>query len=76
MSKDPQIYRGHILERIQKIERFTAGGREHCLADELVQDAAPRNLEVIGEEAKRLDDAYRASWHDRCPVGLAADRAG
>lgn len=27
MSKDPRVYLAHILECIQKIERFTAGGK-------------------------------------------------
>lgn len=66
MSKDPRVYLAHILECIQKIERFTAGGRERFLADELVQDAVLRNFEVIGEAAKRLDDAYRAA-HPEIP---------
>ena len=66
MSKDPRVYLAHILECIQKIERFTAGERERFLADELVQDAVLRNFEVIGEAAKRLDDAYRAA-HPEIP---------
>lgn len=36
------------------------------MADELVQDAVLRNFEVIGEAAKRLDDAYRAA-HPEIP---------
>jgi uncharacterized protein with HEPN domain len=27
MKKDPGVYLAHILECIQKIERFTAGGK-------------------------------------------------
>lgn len=66
MRKDPRVYLVHMLECIQKIERFTAAGREHFLAEELVQDAVLRNFEVIGEAAKRLDDAYRAA-HPEIP---------
>lgn len=64
MKKDPRVYLAHILERIQKIERFTADGKQRFLTDELVQDAVLRNFEVIGEAAKRLDDAYRAAHPD------------
>lgn len=60
MSKDPRVYLAHIMECIQKIERFTEGGKERFLQDELIQDAVLRNFEVIGEAAKRLDDVYRA----------------
>lgn len=61
MKKDPRVYLAHILECIQKIERFTVGGKERFLADEMIQDAVLRNFEVIGEAAKRLDDAFRAA---------------
>jgi uncharacterized protein with HEPN domain len=66
MSKDPRVYLAHIMECIQKIERFTQGGRERFLEDELIQDAVLRNFEVIGEAAKRLDEAYRAT-HPEIP---------
>jgi uncharacterized protein with HEPN domain len=61
MTKDPRVYHAHSLECIQKIERFTAGGKNHCFGDVMVQDAVLRNFKVIGEAAKRLDDAYRAA---------------
>jgi uncharacterized protein with HEPN domain len=61
VTKDPRVYLAHILECIQKIERFTAGGQNHFFGDVMVQDAVLRNFEVIGEAAKRLDDAYRAA---------------
>jgi uncharacterized protein with HEPN domain len=66
MTKDPRVYLAHILECIQKIERFTQEGRSRFFQDALVQDAVLRNLEVIGEAAKRLDDTYRAT-HPQIP---------
>jgi uncharacterized protein with HEPN domain len=66
MSKDPRVYLAHILECAQKIERFTADGRERFLQDVMVQDAVLRNFEIIGEAAKRLDDAYRSA-HPEVP---------
>jgi uncharacterized protein with HEPN domain len=66
MSKDPRVYLAHIMECIQKIERFTQGGKERFLEDELIQDAVLRNFEVIWEAAKRLDEAYRAT-HTEIP---------
>ena len=66
MSKDPRVYLAHIMECIQKIERFTQGGKERFLQDELIHDVALRNFEVIGEAAKRLDDVYR-STHPEIP---------
>ncbi len=61
MSKDPRVYLAHILECIERIERFTADGKGRFRQDVMVQDAVLRNFEVIGEAAKRLDNAYRAA---------------
>lgn len=66
MKKDPRVYLAHIIECIQKIERFTSEGKERFFENPMVQDAVLRNLEVIGEAAKRLDDAYRAA-HPEVP---------
>lgn len=66
MTKDPRVYLAQILECIQKIERFTAGGKARFLGDVMVQDAVLRNFEVMGEVAKRLDDGYRAA-HPEIP---------
>lgn len=48
-----------ILERIDRIERATSGGREEFLASEVVQDAVIRNLEVLGEAAKAISPRTR-----------------
>ena len=66
MTKDPRVYLAHIMECIQKIERFTADGKNRFLGDAMVQDAVLRNFEVIGEAAKRLDNAYPAA-HPESP---------
>lgn len=64
MTKDPRVYLAHILECIQKIERFTADGKSRFHRDDMVQDAVIRNLEIIGEAAKRIDEDYRAACPD------------
>ena len=74
MKKDPRVYLAHILECAEKIARFTRGGREAFLREELIQDAVIRNLEIIGEAAKRVDEEYRAA-HSQIPWrGMAALR--
>jgi uncharacterized protein with HEPN domain len=52
--KDDRLYLHHILERCRRITGFIAPGRETFVASELLQDAVIRNLEVIGEAAKRV----------------------
>jgi uncharacterized protein with HEPN domain len=66
MSKDQRVYLAHILECIQKIERFTTDGKTRFLSDVMVRDAVVRNLEVIGEATKRIEEAYRTA-HPEIP---------
>lgn len=66
MKKDLRVYLAHILECAQKIERYTADGKDRFVSDTMVQDAVLRNLEVIGEATKRLDDTYRRA-HPQIP---------
>jgi uncharacterized protein with HEPN domain len=74
VTKDPRVYLAQILERIERIERYAAGGRDAFLAAPLVQDAVIRNFEVIGEAAKRIPVEYQAE-HPQVPWrSLAAFR--
>ena len=52
--KEDHLYLLHMSERCRRIIRFTEPGREAFLASEELQDAVIRNIEVIGESAKRV----------------------
>ncbi len=67
--KDQRVYLRDILERIPRIERYIADGRDVFLQSELLQDGVIRSFEVIGEAVKRLDPALTAqrpsvTWSD------------
>ena len=48
-------YLGHILDAIERVQRYTAGmERDAFDGQELVQDAVVRNMEVIGEAAHNV----------------------
>ena len=50
MSRDPNLYLEEILESIAQIETYTSGlTKESYRADQLVQDAVLRRIEIIGE---------------------------
>src|SRR5437899_1667812 len=49
-----------MLERCHRITRFIAPGKEAFLESEALQDAVIRNVEVIGEAAKRVSAGTRA----------------
>lgn len=53
MKRD-EIYLQHILECIMTIEEYTHEGQQVFYESKIIQDAVIRNLEVIGEAAKRI----------------------
>lgn len=72
MSKAGRVasYLGHNLHAIERIDRYTAEMDELVfLANELVQDAVIRNIEIIGEAANNIlrADPEFAARHDHIP---------
>ena len=60
MSREWELYLEDILERCEKILRFTEGLTfEQFTNDERTYDAVVRNLEIIGEAAKHIPDDIR-----------------
>lgn len=59
--RDQRLYLHHMLERCQRVAGFIAGGRDAFFDSEQQQDAVIRNLEVIGEAAKRVGPELRAA---------------
>lgn len=67
--KSDRIYLNHIMECIDKIERFTSNGKNHFLNDEMTIDAVLRNLQTMSESTQRLSNAIKAgtttiSWNE------------
>jgi len=56
--KDETVYLKHIRDAIAKIESYTTEGRKRFFADSMVQAAAIRNLEIIGEAARNLSPDF------------------
>jgi len=65
VKKNLLVYLSHILERVDRIIQFTRTGRDTFFGYAMVQDAVVRNLEVIGEAAKRIPDDYRVAHHGK-----------
>lgn len=63
MIKDDFIYIDHILDSIEKIEKYTENLTVHDFVEnELVQDGVIRNFEIIGEATKRLSQNFRDNY--------------
>lgn len=74
MIERDRLFLAHIVEAIQRIERFTADGRSAFLADEKTQSAVMRQLEIIGEAAKRVSDPVKHAHVDVPWREIAATR--
>lgn len=57
--KDYRVYFVHILESIEKIDKYTIQGKAIFLSHEMTQDAVIRNLAIIGEAVKRIPQEIR-----------------
>jgi uncharacterized protein with HEPN domain len=62
--KDDRIYLLHIRDAIRQIVEYTAIEKEAFFADRKTQDAVVRNLEIIGEAAKRVSSGLKAAHPD------------
>ena len=60
MDEKIKIYLTHILQNIEKVEKFSKGlNKEGLFNDELKQYAIIRAIEVIGEAAKNLSNNFK-----------------
>ena len=58
--KDDGLYLDHIVECIERVRRYTVGGRDAFMADEMIQDATIRNLQIMAESTQRLSTGLKA----------------
>ena len=56
LSERDLIYVEHMLECIERIERFVERDRNTFIQSDLVQDAVVRNLQVLAESSQRLSE--------------------
>jgi uncharacterized protein with HEPN domain len=61
VSRDPRLYLEDIRDCCRKVIAYTEGmSSEQLTADDKTFDAVMRNLEIIGEAAKRVDERVKA----------------
>ena len=52
--KGDRLYLKHMLDAIERVDRYVSVGRECFMTESHWQDATLRQLEIIGEATKRL----------------------
>lgn len=62
MSKEWQLYAQHILDVTEKIARITRRG--DITEDDILYDAALRNLQTLSEATQRLPDSKKSRYPD------------
>jgi uncharacterized protein with HEPN domain len=60
-SARDQIYVIHMLECIQRIDRYTGCDKDHFFKTQMVQDAVIRVLQTMAESAQRLSEEIKRS---------------
>jgi uncharacterized protein with HEPN domain len=64
MTERDALFLEHILAAIARIERYTATGRAAFFADDMIQSAVVRQIEIIGEAVKNLSAGATAAQPD------------
>jgi uncharacterized protein with HEPN domain len=72
--KNDRFYLIRVAEDIERIERFTADGKNAFYNSELIQAAVLRHLQTLGESIKRLSVAARARYPDLAWRGIVTLR--
>ncbi|MBB3192186.1 HepT-like ribonuclease domain-containing protein [Halomonas cerina] len=62
MSKNWRLYAQHILDVIDKVERIRQRG--DITEDDILYDAALRNLQTLSEATQRLPDSKKSRYPD------------
>lgn len=57
--REDRVFLNHIRDAIERIESYTARGKEAFYRESIIQDAVIRNLEIIGEAVKNLSSNFR-----------------
>ncbi len=63
--KDDLVYVEHVLRCIEKVQGYTKTlTAQDFNENELIQDAVIRNIEIIGEAAKKISKNFKSQYQE------------
>ena len=62
--RDDRVYLLDILEAIERIEKYTAQGREAFEVNELIQTWDVHHIQIIGEATRKLSQDLRIHYSE------------
>jgi uncharacterized protein with HEPN domain len=65
-AKDPLVYIMHIRDSCRRIAEYTIAGGGNWTSTPLIMDAVCRNITIIGEAARKLDEPFQRA-HPEIP---------
>jgi uncharacterized protein with HEPN domain len=65
-AKDSLVYIMHIRDSCRRIAEYTITGGDNWTSKPLIMDAVCRNITIIGEAARKLDDSFQRA-HPEIP---------
>jgi uncharacterized protein with HEPN domain len=65
-AKDSLVYIMHIRDSCRRIAEYSIAGGNDWTSKPLIMDAVCRNITIIGEAARKLDDAFHRA-HPEIP---------
>jgi uncharacterized protein with HEPN domain len=65
-AKDSLVYIMHIRDSCRRIAEYTGTGGDNWTSKPLIMDAVCRNITIIGEAARKLDDSFQRA-HPEIP---------
>ena len=67
MEKDNSVYLKHVMDSVKRIEEYTKDvGKEQFMAKPIIQAAVIREIEIIGEATKMIDNKFKET-HNSIP---------
>ena len=64
-AKDSLVYIMHIRDSCRRIAEYTVTGGDNWTSKPLIMDAVCRNITIIGEAARKLDDSFQQAGVDK-----------